>query len=293
MGRLQAFHARPPNGFARTADHGPRTAILVLSCMLFATAARAQQPAAAEHDTAELAKQLSNPVASLVSVPFQFNWEQNVGPSDLTRFILNVQPVMPFSVNEDVNLIVRVIAPLISQPPLVADGEPTFGIGDVTTSFFVSPSKSKRMIWGAGPVFVLPSTSEPPLGAGKWSAGPTIVALKQAGPWTVGALWNQVWSFSGDATRPDVNQMFLQPFVSYQTTQTVTLTAQSETTANWEVDDDRWTVPINFVVAKLSSFGSFPASYQLGFGAFAVHPEVGPSWKLRAAIVILLPRAKR
>jgi hypothetical protein len=265
----------------------------MLSCMLFATAARAQQPGPAEHDTAELAKQLSNPVASLVSVPFQFNWEQNVGPSDLTRFILNVQPVMPFTVNEDVNLIVRVIAPLISQPPLVADGEPTFGIGDLTTSFFVSPSKSKRMIWGAGPVFVLPSTSEPTLGSGKWSAGPTIVALKQAGPWTVGALWNQVWSFSGDATRPDVNQMFLQPFVSYQTTQTVTLTAQSETTANWAVDDDRWTVPINFVVAKLSSFGSFPASYQLGFGAFAVHPEVGPSWKLRAAIVILLPRAKR
>ena len=293
MGRSQVFHIKPPTGFARTADRGPRTAFVVLSCVLFATVARAQQPAAAEHDTAELAKQLSNPVASLVSVPFQFNWEQNVGPSDLTRFILNVQPVMPFSVNEDVNVIARVIAPLISQPPLVDDGEPTFGIGDLTTSFFVSPARSKRMIWGAGPVFVLPSTSEPTLGSGKWSAGPTIVALKQAGPWTVGALWNQVWSFSGDATRPDVNQMFLQPFVSYQATRTITLTAQSETTANWEVDDERWTVPINVVVSKLSSFGTFPASYQVGFGAFAVHPEIGPSWKLRAAIVILLPRAKR
>lgn len=293
MSRSQVFHIKRPNGSGRTADSGPRTAVLVLSCVLFATVARAQQPAAAEHDTAELAKQLSNPVASLVSVPFQFNWEQNVGPSDLTRFILNVQPVMPFSVNEDVNLIARVIAPLISQPPLVEDGEPTFGIGDLTTSFFVSPARSKRMIWGAGPVFVLPSTSEPTLGSGKWSAGPTIVALKQAGPWTVGALWNQVWSFSGDATRPDVNQMFLQPFVSYQATRTITLTAQSETTANWEVDDERWTVPINVIVSKLSSFGTFPASYQVGFGAFAVHPEIGPSWKLRAAIVILLPRAKR
>jgi hypothetical protein len=271
------------------------TAALVLACALFPAVARAQQPAAAEHDTADLAKQLSNPVASLVSVPFQFNWEQNVGPSDLTRFILNVQPVMPFSVNEDVNLIVRVIAPLISQPPLVADGEPTFGIGDITTSFFVSPSNSKRMIWGAGPVIVLPSTSEPTLGSGKWSAGPTIVALKQAGPWTVGVLWNQVWSFSGDATRPDVNQMFFQPFVSYQATKTVTLTAQSESTANWEVDDDdgRWTVPFNVIVSKLSTFGTFPASYQVGFGAFPVHPEIGPSWKIRAAIVILMPRGKR
>ena len=272
---------------------GKRLAILVSACVLWATAARAQQPAAAEPDSADLAKQLSNPIASLVSVPFQFNWEQNVGPSDLTRFILNVQPVMPFTVNEDVNLIVRVIAPLVSQPPLVADGAAAFGIGDVTTSFFVSPSKSTRLIWGAGPVIVLPSTSEPTLGSGKWSTGPTVIALKQAGPWTVGALWNQVWSFSGDATRADVNQMFLQPFVGYQATRTITLSANSETTANWEVDDGRWTVPINLSVSKLSSFGTFPASYQLGFGMYPVHPEIGPSWKVRAAIVLLLPRAKR
>ena len=263
-----------------------------MAAALCADTARAQQPAAGQHDSADLAQQLANPVASLVSVPFQFNWEQNVGPSELTRFILNVQPVIPFAVNEDVNLIVRLIAPLVSQPPLFDGGSPTFGISDITTSFFVSPSKSKRLIWGAGPVIVLPSTSEPTLGSGKWSAGPTIVALKQAGPWTAGALWNQVWSFSGDPSRADVNQMLLQPFVSYQATRTITLTVQSETTANWEVEDDRWTVPINFIVAKLSSFGTFPASYQLGYGAYPVHPEVGPSWKVRASIVLLLPRAR-
>ena len=268
---------------------------MLLLAWLFTSSAAAQQPAAAAHDTADLAKQLSNPIASLVSVPFQFNWEQDVGPSELTRFILNVQPVMPFAVNEDVNLIVRLIAPLVSQPPLFDGGEAAFGMSDITTSFFVSPSKSTRLIWAAGPVIVLPSTSEPTLGTGKWSAGPTIVALKQAGPWTVGALWNQVWSFSGDETRPDVNQMFLQPFVSYQATRTITLTLQSETTANWEADDDgdRWTVPINFAVGKLATFGTFPASYQASFGVFAAHPQVGPSWKLRAAIVILLPKAPR
>ena len=268
---------------------------MLLLVGLFTSSAAAQQPAAAAHDTAELAKQLSNPVASLVSVPFQFNWEQDVGPSELTRFILNVQPVMPFAVNENVNLIVRLIAPLVSQPPLFDGGEGAFGMGDITTSFFVSPAKSTRLTWGAGPVIVLPSTSAPTLGTGKWSAGPTIVALKQTGPWSVGALWNQVWSFSGDATRPDVNQMFLQPFVSYQATRTITLTLQSETTANWEAenDDDRWTVPINVVVSKLSTFGTFPASYQAGFGAFAAHPDIGPSWKIRAAIVILLPKARR
>jgi hypothetical protein len=254
--------------------------------------ATAQAPEESSPDKADLAKQLSNPVASLVSVPFQFNWEQNVGPSGLTRFVLNVQPVMPFSVNKDVNLIVRFIAPLISQPALTEGGIAASGIGDITTSFFISPAHSKRLIWGAGPVIVLPSTSVPTLGSGKWSGGPTIVALKQEGAWTIGALWNQVWSFSGDKTRRNVNQMLLQPFVSYQATHMITLTVQSESTANWAASDQKWTVPINFLIAKLSTFGTFPASYQLGFGAFAIHPDIGPSWKVRGAIVILLPRTR-
>jgi len=140
------------------------------------------------------------------------------------------------------------------------------------------------------PAVCLAHTSVPSLGIEKWSAGPTVVALKQTGKMTYGALWNQVWSFSGNADRADVNQMFLQPFFAYQAARTLTVTLQSETIANWEVDEDRWTVPINLVLAKLSTFGAFPASYQVGFGGFPVHPDIGPSWKVRGAIVILLPR---
>ena len=130
---------------------------------LLASAARAQ-PQDAQAQNADLAKQLSNPISSLVSVPFQFNWEQNVGTSDGTRFVLNVQPVIPFSMNQDWNLIVRLIAPFVSQPALVEGELPAGGISDITTSFFISPAKSTRFIWGAGPVIVLPSTSEPTLG---------------------------------------------------------------------------------------------------------------------------------
>jgi hypothetical protein len=258
------------------------------------TSAQQGPPAAqpAGGGDAELAKKLSNPISDLVSVPFQFNWEQNVGPAEQTRFILNVQPVMPFSLNADWNLIARVIVPLVSQPALVEGGAPTFGVSDVLTSFFFSPTKGP-LTWGVGPAISLPSTMEPTLGSGKWSAGPTVVALKQTGPWTYGALWNQIWSFSGDANRSDVSQMFLQPFLAYQATPTVTLTVQSETTANWKADEKKWTVPINVQVGKLSSFGVFPASYQLGFGTFAAHPDIGPSWKLRGAIVVLLPRARK
>ena len=274
-------------------NRGRRLALTIAFLLLLPVLGRAQQPSTPAPQNEDLAKQLSNPIASLVSVPFQFNWEQNVGPSEATRFVLNVQPVMPFSMNQDWNLIVRLIAPLVSQPALIDGGVAASGISDITTSLFISPAKS-GIIWGAGPVVVLPSTSEPTLGTGKWSAGPTIVALKQTGPWTVGALWNQVWSFSGDSGRSDVNQMFLQPFLAYQAKRTITLTIQSEMTANWEAedDDDTWTVPINFLASKLSSFGPFPASYQIGFGAFPAHPNVGPSWKIRGAIVLLLPRSR-
>lgn len=262
--------------------------------MALAAGLHAQQSAPpSQEENRDLAKQLTNPLASLVSVPLQFNWEQGVGPSKLTRFVLNVQPVMPFTMSASTNLIVRLIAPLISQPPLAAGGPATGGIGDITTSFFIAPSQSKHLIWGAGPVVVLPSTSEPTLGSGKWSAGPTIVALKQSHAFTVGALWNQVWSYSGDPSRSDVNQMFLQPFFSWQTSHTLTVTLQSEMTANWDAanDDDKWTVPINMTLAKLATFGAFPASYQLGFAVFAAHPAIGPTWKVRSTIVILLPRS--
>src|SRR5262249_4179128 len=145
-------------------------AVFVILCAAVPRFVAAQAPDRTSQEQTDLAKELSNPIASLVSVPFQFNWEQNVGPSELTRFVLNVQPVIPFSLNPDVNLIVRLIAPLISQPPLTEGGVAASGIGDITTSFFVSPADSTRLIWGAGPVIVLPSTAEPTLGSGKWSA---------------------------------------------------------------------------------------------------------------------------
>ncbi len=264
--------------------------VFVFGAFAQESAKNAAEPKTEQSQQADLAKKLANPISDLVSVPFQFNWEQGVGPSKVTRFILNVQPVMPFSVNADWNLIVRVIAPIISQPALTDDGVAASGIGDIFTSFFFSPLKLKQFMIGFGPAFSLPSSVEPTLGSGKFSAGPTLVVLKQTGRWTYGALWNQVWSYAGDSRRSDVSQMVLQPFLACQATRTITLTVQSETTANWKTDEKKFTVPINFLVSKLSSFGMFPASYQLGFGVFPAHPDSGPSWKIRGAIALMLPR---
>jgi hypothetical protein len=207
--------------------------------------------------------------------------------------VLNVQPVIPLELNKDWNLILRIIVPFIGQPTLSNGDVSTFGVGDITSSFFFSPRNNSGFTWGVGPVFVTPSTYLPEIGSGHFSIGPTAVALQQKGKLTVGTLWNQVWSVAGDRRREDVNQMFLQPFIAYQATHTVTFTLTSEMTANWQAHDgDRWTVPILLTVSKLSKFGPFPASYQLGAAWFAAHPEIGPSWNIRAAVVILLPKGK-
>ena len=239
-----------------------------------------------------LAKKLSNPISDLVSVPFQFNWEQKVGPLELSQFVLNVQPVIPFTLNPDWNLILRVIVPFVGQPPFFAGDLGEFGIGDMTTSFFLSPHSKGGFTVGVGPAVVTTQSYQPTISSGKYSIGPTAVALNQSGKSTIGVLWNQVWSFAGDPRRRSVNQMFLQPFFAYQATKTITLTVQSETTADWNATTDNWTVPINFLISKLSSFGIFPASYQFGAGVYAVHPSLGPQWKIRANIVVLLPRKK-
>ena len=268
-----------------------RAILIFLLLAPVAAGAQTQSGAPAADDSAALAKKLSNPVSDLVSVPLQFNWEPGTGPKDQTRFVLNVQPVMPFSVNSDWNLIARVIMPLVSQPPLAEAGVPASGISDVLASAFFSPTKGP-FIWGIGPVVSLPSTTTPTLGTEKWSAGPTIVALKQSGPWTYGALWNQVWSFAGNADREDVSQMYLQPFLSHTDRQALTIGVSAEAAANWKAGDHKWTVPVIASVSKVASFGTFPASYQIGLGVYTAKPDSGPSWKLRSTVTILLPRKR-
>jgi len=268
----------------------PRFLIVLAICLVVSGPARAQDRSDDENEM--LAKKLSNPISDLVSVPFQFNWEQKVGPLELSQFILNVQPVIPFTLNPDWNLILRVIVPFVGQPPFFPGDLGEFGVGDMTTSFFFSPVSHDGFTVGFGPAVVTTQSYQPTISSGKYSIGPTAVALNQSGKWTIGVLWNQVWSFAGDPRRRSVNQMFLEPFLAYQARKTITLTVQSETTADWNATTDNWTVPINFLISKLSSFGVFPASYQFGVGVYPVHPSLGPQWKIRANIVILLPRKK-
>jgi len=244
----------------------------------------------AADDAAELAKQLSNPVAALISVPFQNNFEFGGGPNnDGFRYLLNFQPVIPVSLNDDWNLISRTIVPVISQKDMIGTSSQS-GLGDIVQSAFFSPKEPgpRGWIWGVGPVFLLPTATDDLLGAEKFGLGPTAVFLKQERGWTYGALVNHIWSVAGEGDRDDVSSTFLQPFLAYTTKKQTTFTLNSETTYDW--DHSRWTVPINAMAAQLVKVGKTPMQFQLGGKYYAEGPSGAPGWGIRFAVVLLFPK---
>jgi hypothetical protein len=248
---------------------------------------------AAAGDAQELAKKVSNPISDLVSVPFQFNWENGVGPDDGLRTVLNVQPVVPFKISDKWNMIERWIMPFVSQPE--AFGAES-GLSDITFSSFFSPRSKGSLTWGLGPVLTLPMTSDATIGSGQWSAGPTLVVVNIKGSVVYGVLWNQMWSYAtvSERSRIAVNQGFFQPFVAWTRPSGVTFTLQSESTANWNApnENDTWTIPINVTVSKITTLGPCPFSVLGGAGVYVATPDGGPDWKLRAAFTLLLPSKK-
>jgi hypothetical protein len=194
-------------------------------------------------------------------------------------------------VSSEWNLIERWILPYVSQPEALGSSA---GFGDVVFSSFLSPAGDPSNMWGVGPVFSLPMTSDSTLGSGQWSAGPSAVVVRLQGPWVYGMLVNQLWSFAqvSKVDREEVYQAFFQPFVAYCTRSGVTYALQSESTANWRADDhsEVWTIPINFLVSTVTKLGPFPLSVQGVAGVFVASPTGGPEWKLRASFILVLPR---
>ena len=239
---------------------------------------------AAESNVDELASQLSNPIAALISVPFQYNYSREYG-DDGERSLLNIQPVVPISISEDWNLISRTIVPIIQQSNIRPGGD-QFGLGDILQSAWFSPKAptASGLVWGIGAAGLLPTDTDN-LGGDTWAFGPTIVALKQTGPWTYGFLVNQLWDTSGPA---DISAMYLQPFLTKGLGEGRTLALNTESTYNWIAHD--WTVPINLAYSKVSKWGSQMVSNQIGAGVYVAAPSGGPDWQVRYALTLLFPK---
>jgi len=249
------------------------------------------QEATVNADPDALAKALSNPVASLISLPLQLNYDTGHGPADNgERWTLNVQPVIPVSLSQDWNLISRTIVPIITQSD-VLPGETDSGLGDVVQSLFFSPKapSSGGWIWGVGPAFLLPTATNDRLGAEQWALGPTGVALKQtASGWTYGALANHLWSVAGKAERTDVCATFLQPFLAKGLGKGASATVNFESTYDWKTRN--WTLPLNLTYSKVTRFGKQLVSLAGGVRAYLDKSEGGPDWGLRAQLTFLFPR---
>jgi hypothetical protein len=262
-----------------------------------------ETPAAAVNTDA-LRNAAQNPIASLISVPIQENFNFNNSPGDRTQNVLNIQPVIPLRVSKDWNLIVRWITPVIYQPLPIAQayGPPVqstgvYGLGDMNPSFFFSPAKPHKLIWGVGPSIVLPTaTNTTFLGQGKFSVGPSVVVLVQPKPWTIGFLANNIWSVAGhsDLDKPPVNQFLLQWFVNYNMKKGWYLTTSPIVTANWRAPSGSvWTVPFGGGVGRIMKVGFQPVNITAQFYGNAVRPPGVSPWGLRLQFVLLFPKLSR
>ena len=242
-------------------------------------------------DADALAKQLQNPIASLISVPFQGNFDYGIDGLDGGRFTLNIQPVIPMSLNEDWNLIARVILPFISQHNVFAQNGNQVGLSDAVVSAFFSPKEPTKggIIWGAGPVFLVPTATDELLGTRKFGMGPTAVLLTQISGFTVGALINHIWSLAGSADRPDISSTFLQPFVARNFRGGYALAVNTEFTQNWQADLQSGT--INLVGSKVFVVGS--QSLQGGIGPRIPSGNGNTAdWGFRAQCILLFPTGR-
>ena len=245
----------------------------------------------AADDSAALAKAAQNPVASLISFPLQNNTNFAVGAFNRTQNILNIQPVIPISISENWNLITRTIFPIVWQPNPAQNTQGTFGFGDLNPTLFFSPAKPGKLIWGAGPALVLPTATNDQLGQGKFSAGPSLVALITPGQWVIGALTSNVWSVAGSGSRPSVNQFLLQWFANYNMNKSWYLVTSPIVTADWtEKNGGRWVVPLGGGLGHITKIGPQPVNITAQFYGNAVHPPGASPWGMRLQIQLLYPK---
>jgi hypothetical protein len=263
----------------------------LISLLLLVLPVFAQDKPDAAEEESKLQKQIQNPVASLISVPVQNNSNFNVGAAQRTQDVLNIQPVIPIRASENWNLIIRWITPVIWQPVPTEKNLGVYGLGDMQPTFFLSPAKPGKLIWGVGPILQLPTATNRDTGQGKLGLGPSFVALTQPGRWTLGVLANNVWSVAGSGGRPAVNQFLMQYFINYNLERGWFLSWSPIVTANWKASaGNQWVVPVGGGVGRVFRLGAQPVNVSAQVYGNAVRPSGASSWGLRLQMAFLFPK---
>lgn len=273
-----------------------RTLAVAILVLCLAPSARAgaapgqAEPQGEAGGSEALAKKTQNPVSDLISVPFQENLTYDIGPFDRTQSVLNIQPVIPIKLGENWSLVTRTIAPIVYQPDLGAQTGGVSGLGDINPTLLLAPAKPGAVIWGIGPSVQLPTASQRALGTGKWCVGPAAVVLIQPGPFTLGAIaWN-LWSFAGPSDREGVNQLTAQYFINLNFKSGWYLGTSPVITANWKAPaGQKWLVPVGLSLGKIFKLGKLPLNGQVGGYDDVVAPDPGPGWQLRLQLALLFP----
>jgi hypothetical protein len=242
-------------------------------------------------DVNKLREAAQNPVADLISVPFQNDPAFIYGPYTGTRNVLNIQPVIPIHLNDDWNLITRPITPIVYQPRLAPDLGPEFGLGNIEPELFLSPAHPGKLIWGVGPALYLPTATDKTLGVNAWGAGPAVVALTIQEPWVIGIVANNVWAWRNGQ---QVNEMTAQYFINYNLPDGWYLTSQPIITADWRAPaHDKWIVPFGGGGGRLFKVSKQPINAQVQAFYNAVRPTAGPLtgpvWSLLFQLSLLFP----
>lgn len=245
-------------------------------------------PIAAETEDQAIVRKLANPISSLIQIPVDFSFDSNLGVDDEgERAVMTIKPVIPFSISENWNVISRTVLPIVSLDNAIPGSGSESGLGDAVQSFFFSPKTvgDSGWIWGAGPVFVLPTSTNDFTGAGEWGAGLTAVALKQQASWTYGALVNSIRDVDGDTP---IETTLVQPFISYRTANAVSFSLNAE--ATFDGQNDEWSIPVKLSASKLFRFGKLPVSLGGGIRYWADSPSAGPDgWGAVLTMNLILP----
>ncbi len=234
---------------------------------------------------AELAKASQNPLAKMISVPFQNNTTYGIGTDNQTQNVLNIQPVYPITLGK-FNLINRLIAPVITQPNL-ATNETKTGLGDLSLTSWFSPAKASTITYGVGPAFQLPTATSEQMGSGEFGLGPSVVALMMINKWVAGIVSNNIWTF-GETKE---NKFLFQYFINYNLPHATYLVSAPIMTANWNAESgEQWIVPFGGGVGKVFKVGKLPINFNAQVYYNTVTPTGWGKWQSRFQLQFMFPK---